>query len=48
MEEKERKIRNGRKGKGEKKDYASFCKHCFLEYERVTPECLQCKRPTMT
>lgn len=35
-EEKQEKIRLGREGKGGEKNYVSFCKHCFREYERET------------
>lgn len=46
-EEALRKRKEGRPGKGEKKNYIHFCKKCFWEYELPTPQCLRCDSETM-
>ncbi|CAK68186.1 unnamed protein product (macronuclear) [Paramecium tetraurelia] len=46
--QKEEEERKGRKGKGQNKDYASFCKYCYLEYAKKTDQCYWCKRDTLT
>ncbi|CAK64738.1 unnamed protein product (macronuclear) [Paramecium tetraurelia] len=46
--QKEEEEQKGRKGKGQNKDYANFCKYCCLEYVKQTDKCYWCKRDTLT
>ncbi|CAD8101303.1 unnamed protein product [Paramecium primaurelia] len=46
--QKEEEELKGRKGKGQNKDYANFCKYCYLEYIKQTDKCYWCKRDTLT
>jgi len=39
---------NGIYGKGEKENYASFCKYCFREYPECTEICVHCKKATQS
>jgi len=41
------KRKQGCPGKGESKNYHSFCKHCFWEYTLPTPQCLRCSNETV-
>lgn len=46
--EKEERIRMGRPGKGNSKDYKTFCRYCFTEYEIIVPKCNRCGNSTIT
>ena len=39
--------RVGRPGKGQKKNYVSFCGKCFWEYGVETATCLRCESATV-
>lgn len=47
-EEREMELRKGRKGQGEKDNYASFCEKCSMEFQRATPNCVYCNGLTLT
>ena len=38
----------GRPGKGNSKDYKTFCRYCFTEYEIIVPKCNRCGNSTIT
>ena len=44
---KEKRLK-GRRGKGHKQNYTSWCRQCTWEYEIVTLKCLRCGKDTIS
>ena len=42
------KLKRGQPGKGEKDNYVSLCKRCFVEYQIEMPKCWHCNKDTIS